>query len=92
MGMNSIGTVLRGDQVGPEFRHDNNWILAAQLAGERDGREDLADVAGRLAKEGDEASRLGLLDRIGQHIDDLRRRIDRRSAAPADRRSGQPRP
>ena len=50
-----------GDQVGPEFRHDHNWIFATQLAGERDRFNDLADICRRLAKEGDEASWLGLV-------------------------------
>ena len=58
---------------GSEFRHDNNWIFAAQLAGERDGCNDLANICRRFAKEGDEASRLGLIDRVDEDIDQPRR-------------------
>ncbi len=64
VGMNSIGAVLTGNQVGLEFRHDDDRIFATQPAGECDRGEDLADIFRRLAKECDEASWLCLFDRV----------------------------
>ena len=66
--MNSIGIVLAAIKSGFEFRHDNNWIFAAELAGKCDRREYLADICRRLAQECNEASRLGVRRRVGKHV------------------------